>query len=92
MKTSNPIDTFFSYIENKDEDAAIHYLAEQGKNFNVNCVKHGCLAIIYAVEKGGMAQMKKETYSNKAELEKAVSEYEEKGFKVYYNEQGGRQS
>ena len=51
-------------------------------------VKHG----IYAVEKGGMAQMKKETYSNKAELEKAVSEYEEKGFNVYYNEQGGRQS
>ena len=51
-------------------------------------VKHG----IYAVEKGGMAQMKKETYSNKAELEKAASEYEEKGFKVYYNEQGGRQS
>ena len=48
-------------------------------------VKHG----IYAVEKDGMAQMKKETYSNKAELEKAVSEYEEKGFKVYYNEQGG---
>ena len=47
---------------------------------------------IYAVEKCGMAQMKKETYSNKAELEKAVSEYEEKGFKVYYNEQGGRQS
>ena len=51
-------------------------------------VKHG----IYAVEKCGMAQMKKETYSNKAELEKAVSEYEEKVFKVYYNEQGGRQS
>ena len=44
-------------------------------------VKHG----IYAVEKGGMAQMKKETRSNKAELEKAVAEYEEKGFKVYYN-------
>ena len=51
-------------------------------------VNHG----IYAVEKVGMAQMKKETYSNKAELEKAVSEYEEKGFKVYYNEQGVRQS
>lgn len=40
---------------------------------------------IYAVEKGGMAQMKKETYSNKAELEKAVAKYEENGFKVYYN-------
>lgn len=41
---------------------------------------------IYAVEKGSMAQMKKETYSNKTELEKAVSEYEANGFKVYYNE------
>ena len=44
-------------------------------------VKHG----IYAVEKGDMAQMKKETCSNKAELEKAVAEYEAKGFKVHYN-------
>ena len=44
-------------------------------------VKHG----IYAVEKGGTAEMKKETYSNKTELEKVVKEYEEKGFKVYYN-------
>lgn len=44
-------------------------------------VKHG----IYAVEKDGMAQMKKETHSNKAELEKAVAEYEANGFKVYYN-------
>ena len=44
-------------------------------------VKYG----ISAVEKCGTAEMKKETYSNKAELEKAVAEYEEKGFKVYYN-------
>ena len=44
-------------------------------------VKHG----IYAVEKGGMAEMKKEAYSNKSELEKVVKEYEEKGFKAYYN-------
>ena len=29
--------------------------------------------------------MKNETYSNKSELEKVVKEYEEKGFKVYYN-------
>ena len=40
---------------------------------------------IYAVEKDGTAEMKKETYSNKTELEKAVAEYEAKGFKVYYN-------
>ena len=44
-------------------------------------VKHG----IYAVEKDGTAEMKKETYSNKSKLEKVVKEYEEKGFKVYYN-------
>ena len=44
-------------------------------------VNHG----IYAVEKDGVAEMKNETYSNKSELEKAVKEYEEKGFKVYYN-------
>ena len=44
-------------------------------------VKHG----IYAVEMDGTAEMKKETYSNKSELEKVVKEYEEKGFKVYYN-------
>lgn len=44
-------------------------------------VKHG----IYAVEKDGMAEMKKEKYSGKAELDKAVVGYEEKGFKVYYN-------
>ena len=44
-------------------------------------VKHG----IYAVEKDGKAEMKKETYSNKDELKKAVEKYEEKGFKVYWN-------
>ena len=44
-------------------------------------VKHG----IYAVEKDGMAEMKKETYSNMEELKKSVAEYEEKRFKVYYN-------
>ena len=40
---------------------------------------------IYAVEKDGTAEMKKEAYSNKVECEKSVKKYEEKGFKVYYN-------
>lgn len=44
-------------------------------------VNHG----IYAVEKDGVAEMKKEMYSNKVELKKAVEEYEEKGFNVYCN-------
>ena len=51
----------------------------------LNVAKKAVRRGIYAVENGGMAQMKKETRSNKAELEKAVAEYEEKGFKVYYN-------
>lgn len=50
-------------------------------NVAKKAVKHG----IYAVEKDGTAEMKKEMYSNKSELEKVVKEYEAKGFKVYYN-------
>ena len=44
-------------------------------------VRHG----IYAVERDGMAEMKKETYSNREELKKSVAEYAKSGFKVYYN-------
>ena len=44
-------------------------------------VNHG----IYAVEKDGVAEMKKETYSNREELKKSVAEYAKSGFKVYYN-------
>ena len=44
-------------------------------------VKHG----IYAVEKDGTAEMKKETCSNREELKKSVEEYAKSGFKVYYN-------
>ena len=58
----------------------------------LNVAKKAVKCGIYAVEKGGMTQMKKETYSNKAELEKAVAEYKEKGFNVCYNEQGVKQS
>ena len=43
--------------------------------------KHG----IYAVEKDGVAEMKKETYLNREELKKSVAEYAKSGFKVYYN-------
>ena len=51
----------------------------------LNVAKKAVRRGLYAVENGGMAQMQKETYSNKSELEKVVKEYEEKGFKVYYN-------
>lgn len=50
-------------------------------NVAKKAVKHG----IYAVEKDGTAEMKKETYSNREELKKSVAEYAKSGFKVYYN-------
>ena len=41
---------------------------------------------IYAVKKSGVCELLKERYYDDAELKKAVEEYKEKGFKVYYNE------
>ena len=47
---------------------------------------------IYAVQKGDVCELRKDKFDNAEELKKAVVVYKEKGFKVYYNEQGGRQS
>lgn len=44
-------------------------------------VKHG----IYAAEKDGVAEMKKDIFYSDDELKKAVAEYESKGFNVHYN-------
>lgn len=41
---------------------------------------------IYAVQKDGVAEMKKETFENKDDLKKAVAEYVKNGFKVYCKE------
>lgn len=40
---------------------------------------------IYAVEKDGICELRKDTIDSKEELNKAVAEYAAKGFKVYYN-------
>lgn len=40
---------------------------------------------IYAVEKDGFCELRKDTFDSKKELRKAVVEYEAKGFKVHYN-------
>lgn len=45
---------------------------------------------IYAVQKGDVCELRKDKFDNAEELEKAVGAYKENGFKVYYNEQGGR--
>ena len=47
---------------------------------------------IYAVQKDDVCELRKNKFDNAEELKKAVGAYKEKGFKVYYNEQGGRQS
>lgn len=40
---------------------------------------------IYAVEKDGICELRKDTFDSKEELKKVVSEYAAKGFKVHYN-------
>ena len=47
---------------------------------------------IYAVQKDDVCELCKDEFDNAEELKKAVGAYKEKGFRVYYNEQGGRQS
>ena len=47
---------------------------------------------IYAVQKDDVCELRKDEFDNAEELKKAVVAYKEKGFKVYYNEQVGRQS
>ena len=44
---------------------------------------------IYAVQKDNVCELRKDEFDNAEELKKAVGAYKEKGFKVYYNEQGG---
>ena len=43
---------------------------------------------IYAVQKDNVCELRKDKFDNAEELKKAVGAYKEKGFKVYYNEQG----
>lgn len=40
---------------------------------------------IYAVEKEGICELRKDTFNGKEELKKSVAEYAAKGFKVHYN-------
>lgn len=40
---------------------------------------------IYAVEKDGICELRKDTFDSKEELKKAVAEYAAKGFKMHYN-------
>ena len=41
---------------------------------------------IYAVEFEGVCELLKEKYTTDEDLQRAIAEYKEKGFEVYYNE------
>lgn len=41
---------------------------------------------IYAVEKDGILELKKESAQSKTQLKRMVREYKEKGFKVWWND------
>lgn len=41
---------------------------------------------IYAVEKQGVCELKKEKYTTNEDLRNAVKDYEDNGFKVHFNE------
>lgn len=43
---------------------------------------------IYAIEKDGLCEMRKEVFDNFTLMMESVAEYREKGFKVYYNLRG----
>ena len=40
---------------------------------------------IYAAEKDGFCELRKDAFDSKEELKKAAAEYAAKGFKVHYN-------
>lgn len=52
------------------------------------CLKVASKAVpcgIYAIEKDGLCEMRKDVFDNLDYLKKQVAEYTVKGFRVYYN-------
>lgn len=55
------------------------------------CLKVASKAVpcgIYAIEKDGLCEMRKDAFDDLEEMKKQVGEYTAKGFKVYYNWKG----
>ena len=53
-----------------------------------SCLKVGSIAVpcgIYAIEKDGLCEMRKDKFDDLEKMRKQVGEYTEKGFKVHYN-------
>ena len=55
------------------------------------CLKVASKAVtcgIYAIEKDGLCEMRKDVYDNFTLFMEGVTDYKEKGFKLYYNWKG----
>ena len=66
----------------------VKYLARAGRKEYRGVLKVASKQIpcgIYAVEKDGFCELRKDTFDSKEELKKAVSEYAAKGIKAHYN-------
>lgn len=66
-------------------DRNMYKMTVQQKNATLAIASRMIKKGIYAVEKERICELKKEKYSTSAELQNAVKDYEEKGFKVHYN-------
>lgn len=63
----------------------LYEMARKQLNSVLSIAKEQILFGIYAVEKDGVCELKKDTFDNVKELREAVLEYKNKGFKVFYN-------
>ena len=68
-----------------------------GSLYEMNCKQlRACLKVaskavpfgIYAIEKDGLCEMRKDKFDDLEKMRKQVGEYTAKGFKVYYNWKG----
>ena len=66
-------------------DGNIYKMTIRQKNSVLSVASRMIKKGIYAVEKDGVCELLKEKYTTDEELQRAIAEYEEKGFEVHYN-------
>lgn len=66
-------------------DRNMYKMTVQQKNSVLSVASRMIKKGIYAVEKDGVCELLKEKYTTDEDLQRAVDEYKEKGFEVYYN-------
>lgn len=66
-------------------DDYIYELTREQCNMILSVMKKYIKRGIYAVEKDGIIELKKDKYPSSERLRIAINKYKENGFKVYYN-------